>query len=249
MVPATKKNYAYHAVVQENYPVDFKENKGFEKSQFSEFSNEFMKRILAAIYEAKDNKAIYTNIFKLFQNGKQELKDDMKAGGFIAFSRLKWGHAGKYGEPWAQYQFVSGEINNILYQQNKTASGERVAYLKLLTPKIPMKDKEQALDIYLDFITDKIGVSALSDKIRIETDRNEEFKEWFLKNGLKSIGIPLATNEKIPDELVPLIDVETMVGENLFSRTGIFLDLLGISAGKGNYGVYGGGNREIKEFL
>ena len=245
IIPSTKKNYAYHAVVQEGYTVDFKENKGFFKSGFSEFSNNFIVRIIETIFES-DKAKMYYNIFKEFTIGRKHLEDSIANGKSDSFSRLKVGHKSKYADAWAQYQYVAGAVNNLIYNDNKALAGERVSFVKLKTVNCPPKE-ENRTEFFLNDLEKKAG-KEFRDKIEIILSQEPEFKTWFEKDGLKSIGIPTSA-ERIPEEIIPLIDKELIISENLFSRTGNFLELLGIESGKGSLGVYGGGALAIKEYL
>lgn len=191
-------------------------------------------------------KDMYSNIFKLFSKGRKELEDSISAGEFKAFSRLKHGHAGKYDDPWAQYQHVAGAVNNLIYEE-KAMSGERVGYVKLFKDGCPPKI-ENRTQYFLNKVLDRTDNKKLVDLLSAKINDNPSFKTWFEKDGLKSIGIPL-TAEKIPDEIIPLIDRELIISENLFSRSGNFLDLLGIENGQGSQGKYGGGCIELKPEL
>lgn len=245
IIPETKKNYAYHATVQEGYPVDFKENKGFFKSGFSEFSNNFIVQLIETIFVSEQDK-IYSNVFKSFAEGRKHLENSISGGNFDSYSRLKVGHKSKYADPWAQYQYVAGAVNNLIYNDDRALPGERVAFVKLKTVNCPPKEEDRVGF----FLKDLENKTTLDFRNKVETilGNEPEFREWFAKNGLKSIGIPMLA-DRVPEEIVKLVDKDLIISENLFSRSGNFLDLLGIESGKGSLDVYGGGALEIKEYL
>lgn len=221
-ITSRKKNYAYEVVVNEGNPKSSKTYKGFDKAIFSNYSREYVKNFLENIFESTNNKDLYRKTFSILDKSYNEAKKLTQQGDLSVYAPIKW----KDKSDWTLWQYVTGAVCNLLFEE-KTIHEERVAVLKLLTPKLSVKlSEEERLEKILDFVLER-STQEFVDKISLAVNSNEDFKTWILKDGLKSIGIPYFYN-KVPDELIKLVDVEQIATTNAYGRVSMFLEMMGI---------------------
>ena len=222
----TKKMYYYSGVVREGTPVEEFTAKGSDKSSFSKYSRNYSVELVKTMFATENEEELYQKVFALFSKKKTEIYELFKEGDMSIYSSLKWGGEHRYENPYSQYQFVAGWVNNLLFEHSFEVN-ERGAYLKLIAPTLSSRmSEEEKIEEIIKFIASKS--ETLAKRVEDNLNKDTNFKEWVLKNGgVKSISIPNSA-ERIPEELLPLVDFNYTMTNNIFNRVARILEILKI---------------------
>lgn len=206
-----KKNYAFTKLYQEGIRLDNEfEMKGLSIKKTN--TNRYVRKVMTDILENDimkadeiDVKVVLSRLNKL----KNEIRQSLLNGETKFYSPAKCNDASSYEKPLTQSQYRATIAWNILFPDKEMNLPAELNVVKMLI------DDKEALDKYIspsDPLYDKI-LSILNDP-----DMG--------KYGLVYLGLP-KNIDRLPDSLIPCIDVDTIVRDSMKNFL-IILESLGI---------------------
>lgn len=195
------------------------------KTSFSGESRAFNENLIDIILDESTEKMDFEKVIGTIIDGRQQIKDRLLEGKMGSGSPLKYRGPLHYDLPYSYHGNIGGMIWNHLFGNlyGKLVDGERCEKYNFIVPKVGTKD--DPMD-YVNFVKEKVP-DYIFEKLEEVLEKDEDFKEWFFKGGLKYINVPIIL-EKIPEEILPLIDIEQTVEDNTTSRAARLYELLGI---------------------
>jgi len=221
MLTRNKKQYCGKVMLQECHELDESKQldmKGMsiKKANVNGRTREvFTNLIKNDILGSKNIKL--SKIYNSYNDFGEEIKNSLLSGNIQFLTPGKANEIASYKEP-LRIASVRGSITyNLLYPENPIIYPTKVNVLKLNC------DIDAARNIpdekFRNIILDKFFNEESEDKIAITTDLNVT-KSKLSYYGFSIISFPKSI-EKIPDWIIPLIDIDTIIDDNL--RNGIIM--------------------------
>ncbi|MDE6041388.1 MAG: hypothetical protein K2F99_07405, partial [Muribaculaceae bacterium] len=192
----------------------------FFKSTASKQTSEFIYKdiLMGQIFDSEDGNLSLKRTYKAIQDFQKNIKSEIREGnvGFLKQS-VKVKSADAYANPMRIGQYKATYVwNEVVSDQ------ERITYPAIVTlAKVKLQTKKDAAalapwpNVYNKIIEMFETNPEIGDHMEWVKDKNGNMKEKLVKGkGIKAIAFP-SDLEQVPDWILPIIDVETLVSDNM----------------------------------